>query len=120
MTSGEVKKSSSNVVVIQGFNPISIVSPVGVTLRTLGLEDDLKGSLAVGSADWVWVQQANLSYKKYWRRGTNPLTATWRDADAAAVDLVGDPVLDGAILIQRRDPGAVNYDLAVPVSYSNL
>jgi hypothetical protein len=119
--SGEVKTVGTTSVATQGFNLISVVAPVGLTLRTAGLEANLKPALNAVSADNVWVQQADLSYKKYFRRG-NATTATWRDVSNPTVDLDPsfDPVLPTAILIERRDAGAVNIKLGVPASYSSL
>ena len=119
---GAVKTTPSTTTISQGFNLVNVVSPVGLTLRNAGLEDDLKGALNALGADNVWVQSANGSYKRYFRRGSNPATATWRDVDFPTVDLdlAVDPPLGGAIFIERRDPGTVELDFNVPTSYPSL
>ena len=119
---GAVKITPSSTTISQGFNLVNVVSPVGLTLRTAGLEDNLKGALNALGADNVWVQQPNGSYKRYFRRGSNPATATWREVDAPTVDLnpLIDPALGGAIFVERRDPGSVILDFKVPTSYLSL
>ena len=120
--SGNVKTVGTNSVISQGFNPVSVVAPVGLNLFNAGLEDDVKAALNATSADIVWVQQANLSYKKYFRRTGNP--QTWRDVDAPSTALTQAQAeavtLSGAVLIQRKDAGAANLDLSVPSGFGSL
>ena len=119
---GNVKTVGTNSVITQGFNPVSLVAPVGLNLFNAGLEDDVKAAAASGSADILWVQQPNLSYEKYFRRTGNP--QTWRNVNAPSTALTQAQAeavtLSGAILIQRKDAGAVNLDLTVPSNFTNL
>jgi hypothetical protein len=120
---GNVKTAGSTSVIAQGFNPVSLVAPVGLNLFNTGLEDDLQAGLDATAADLVWVQQSDLSYKQYFRRG-NVSTGTWRDAASPSVALTQQQAeavtLSGAVLIQRKGNGVVNLDLNVPSNYSNL
>jgi hypothetical protein len=120
--SGELKTTGTNSVIVQGMNLLSIVAPVGLNLGNAGLEDDLTASLNSTNADIVWVQQANLSYKKYFRRTGTP--QTWRDVASPAVALTQEQInaisLPSAILIQKKGSTATNLDLVVPTSYSSL
>ena len=120
--SGELKTTGTNSVISQGMNSLSIVAPVGLTLGNAGLEDDLTASLNSNSADIVWVQQPNLSYKKYFRRSGSP--QTWRDVASPAVALtqgqIDAVILPSAIFIQKKGAGSTNLDLSVPTAYSSL
>lgn len=117
---GEVKKVGTTSVISQGFNLVSVVAPVGLTLRTAGLEDDLLAALNPTGADNVWVQQPNLTYKKYFRHTGSG--GNWRDVAAPTVTLdpLVDPALSPSILIERRTAGSVPLDLNVPTGYSGL
>lgn len=118
--SGEVKKVGSNSTIRQGFNVVSLVAPVGLTLRTAGLEDDLTKAINAANSDIVWVQQPNLSYAKYYFN-SNPTTGGWRDA-VTNVNLpaLTDPALGTSILIEKKLNTVVPLDLNVPASYSNF
>jgi hypothetical protein len=119
---GEVKTTGSNTVVVKGINPVGIVAPSGLNLFNAGLEDDLFAALNATSADVVWVQQPNLTYRKFFRRsGTS---GAWRDVANATVNLTQAQAeavtLSSAIIIERKGTSAVNLDLNVPSAYSNL
>jgi hypothetical protein len=120
---GDVKAVGTTSVITQGFNPVNLVAPVGLNLFNAGLEDDIQAGLDATAADLVWVQQSNLSYKQYFRRG-NLATGSWRDAanpGAALTQQQAEAVaLSGAVLIQRKGAGNTNLDLKVPTNYSNL
>jgi hypothetical protein len=116
---GEVKLVGTNSVIVQGFNPVSVVSPAGLNLWNSGLADDLQAALSSNSADIIWVQQANLAYEKYyrhssgnWRNVVTNVNLTQSEAEAVS--------LSNSILIQRRAVSPINLDLNVPESYSNL
>jgi hypothetical protein len=119
---GELKKTGTNSVITQGTNLISIVSPAGLTLANAGLEDDLAASISATNADIVWVQKANLSYDKYFRRTGTP--QTWRSVANPAVALTTEQLnsisLSSAIRIQKKGSTTSNVDLAVPASYADL
>ena len=121
---GSVKTTATTTSVIQGFNLVSVVAPVGLTLRTSGLDDgDLKPALNPSSADNLWVQQTDGSYKRYYRRGSvsSPAAAVWRDvATNTEIPLAVDPSLTGAVLIERRDSTPASVSFTVPNSFNNL
>ena len=117
--SGELKKGSTNSTISQGFNLLSAVAPVGLTLANAGIEDDITAGLSATGADNVWIQQPNLSYVKYFRR-TN---GAWRTS-TTAVDLtpaqVEAVVISSGFFIEKKSAGTVNLDLNVPTSYNSL
>jgi hypothetical protein len=118
---GDVKVKASTTTLSFGFNSISIVAPVGLNLFNAGLEDDLLAGLNATSADLVWVQNADKSFTKYFRRSgsgagwrVEGTTTTLTQPQAEAV------TLSNSLIIERRDAGTVPLDLNVPSSYSNL
>jgi len=119
---GEVKTTGSNTVIVKGINPIGIVAPAGLNLFNAGLEDDLFAALNATAADVVWVQQPNLTYRKFFRR--SGASGGWRDVDNATVNLTQAQAeavtLSSAIIIERKVASAANLDLNVPAAYSNL
>ena len=119
-TTGEIKKVGTNSVISQGYNLVTVVAPVGANLYNAGIEDDIQAGISATGADIVWVQQSNLSYKKYFRHTTN----NWRDVDAPTVNMTileAQAVqLSAAILIQRKSAGSTTLDMNVPASYSGL
>lgn len=118
--SGEVKKVGTNSVLVQGYNLISIVAPVGLNLFNVGLEDDVAPGLNSTGADVVWVQKTDLTYKKYFRH----TTANWRDVSNPAVNLTQAQaeavILSSGILVQHKASTIVNVDLNVPASFSSF
>jgi hypothetical protein len=120
VVAGEVKEVGTNSVIGQGLNLVSVVAPVGMTLRTAGLEDSLTAALNTTNADIVWVQNSTLGYDKYFRHSASG--GTWRSVDAPTVvlDPAIDPPLAGAIYIQKKKAGSTNLSIAVPESYENL
>lgn len=119
---GELKTTGSNTVMVKGVNPVGIVAPVGLNLFNAGLEDDIFAALNATSADLVWVQQPNLSYRKFFRR--SGAGGGWRDAASPTVNLTQAQAeavtLSSGIIIERKPTGAANLDLNVPSSYTNL
>jgi hypothetical protein len=117
---GELKKTGTNSVIVPGYNLLSIVAPVGLNLFNVGLEDDITTGLNVTGADLVWVQKADLTYKKYFRH----TTGNWRDADSPTVNLTQTQVeaitLPTGILIQHKANTTINVDLNVPAMFSGL
>ncbi|HEY9814409.1 MAG TPA: hypothetical protein V6D20_01175 [Candidatus Obscuribacterales bacterium] len=118
---GEVKTVGTITVLGQGFNVVSRVAPAGLNLFNAGLEDDVQAGLAPTVADLVWVQQGDLTYKKYFK---SAVSGNWRDADNSTVDLSQAEAeaveLTSAILIQKRGADDSELDLKVPDSYTGL
>jgi hypothetical protein len=116
---GEVKLVGTNSVCVQGFNLISTVSPAGLNLWNSGIADDIQAALNSTTADIVWVQQANLTYEKFYRHSSG----NWRNI-VANVNLTQGQAeaisLSDGVLLQRKGASPVNLDLNVPPSYSNL
>ena len=120
VVNGEVKTVGTTSTAVTGFNPISTVAPVGLNLWNAGFEDDLGPGLNPGAADLVWVQQSNLSYKKYFRHSSG----NWREDIAPTVNLTQVQVeaidIKTGVLVQRKGALPITIDLNVPSSYSNL
>jgi hypothetical protein len=116
---GEVKLVGTNSVVVQGFNLVSTVSPTGLNLWNSGIADDIQAALNTGLADIVWVQQANLTYEKFYRHSSG----NWRNV-VANTNLTQEQAeaisLSNGVLIQRKGTSPINLDLNVPESFSNL
>jgi hypothetical protein len=121
-TTGEIKSTGSNTVVVKGINPVGVVAPTGLNLFNAGLEDDLLANLSPSTADIVWVQQPNLTFRKFYRR--SGASGGWRDLANPAINLTQAQAeavsLSSAIIIERRGNNAANLDLNVPAFYSNL
>lgn len=117
---GEVKKVGTNSVVVQGYNLLSMVAPVGMNLWNAGLEDDITAGLSASGADIVWVQTPGLAYGRYFRH----TTGNWRNFTAATVNLTQAEVeavsLSSGFLVQHKGAAAINLDLNVPAGYSSL
>lgn len=119
VVTGEVKTIGSNSVLNVGYNLVSMVAPVGMTLRTAGFEDDLTKTLNVANSDIVWVQNPDLSYVKYFCHSSQG----WRYAtgtNGTNVDPLVDPPLGTAVLIQKKVNAQATLDLLVPASYASL
>lgn len=118
---GEVKLVGTNGVLTRGFNLVNVVAPAGLTLRTANLittPATLASAANVANSDVIWVQKPNLTYDRYYYHNTQG----WRDA-ATNTNLPAqtDPVLSGAIYIQKRTTAVLApLRLAVPSSYSQL
>ncbi len=118
--SGEVKTTGSNALLVPGFNPVSIVAPVGLTLFNAGLIGDLTPGFSASGADIVWVPIGGGLYNKYGLK--SPAPGTWFKLTAAGVfEALASPdvSLPPAVLIQRK-VGSKVISLDVPASYSNL
>jgi hypothetical protein len=117
---GEVKKVGTNSVVVQGYNLLSSVAPVGLNLFNAGLEDDITAALSSGTADIIWVQQPNLTYNRYFRHSSG----NWRDVNAGTVNLTQVQAeaisLSLGFLVQHKAATTVNLDLNVPAGYPSL
>lgn len=118
---GEVKTNPSNNLVVTGLNPISIVSPVGLTLQTAGLQGDIASATGAANADKVWVPNGSGGYTKYYHRITVPPTG-WRTTTTGSNDTGAAPAsvtLPGGVLIERKAAAKV-ISLDVPTSYTGL
>ena len=120
---GEVKTSSSNILVAPGFNQVGITPPAGLTLFTSGLQSDVTGGFLPTNADIVWVPNSSGSgFTKYWYKSVGGdigwhTTSTGID-DTGLVAI--DPPLVSAVKIQRKGATSKVLKLAVPASYSGL
>lgn len=124
--SGEVKKTGSNALIIPGFNLITVVPPVGLTLFTSGIQNQLtpSGNLNANAADKVWVPQGNGTYIRYFNKGgaSNPGWHTTTngsvigEVSALSVDV---PLAPGSF-IQRVAATNLELKFSVPTSYSSL
>jgi hypothetical protein len=118
---GEVKTTGSNNLVVTGLNPISIVSPVGLTLQTSGLQGDIASASSALNADKVWVPNGSGGYTKYYHRITVPPIG-WRITTTGANDTGAAPVsvpLTSGVLIERKGSAKV-ISVDVPSAYSDL
>lgn len=116
---GEVKMDPTNSTISFGYNLVSIVSPVGLNLYNIGLEDDLKAALSAGSADEVWITQPNGTFVKYFRRSgsgagwrVSGTTTTLTQQEAEAI------TLPSSIMIHKKEAGTSPLTLNVPASYT--
>jgi hypothetical protein len=118
--SGEVKTVGTNSLAVQGYNLIGIVAPVGMNLFNSGLAATIGVGLNPTAADLVWVQQANLSYKKYFRHSSG----NWRDVSASTVNMTQlqaeAVILSSGVLVQHKANSTIQLKLSVPSSYSSL
>ncbi|MCP5538108.1 MAG: hypothetical protein H7A51_17990 [Akkermansiaceae bacterium] len=111
---GSVKANNTVVALSTGFNPVSIVAPVGATLQNSGLNASLQAGVISTLADIVWVPNGSGEYDRYFYHTSN----VWRNATTNA-DVVGDVVLPHGIFIQRKG-ASKNATLTTPSGYSNL
>lgn len=110
--SGEVKLDVAKVVLVEGFNLVSTIYPVGSTLQNIGLHNTLKRATASANADIVWIPNGPGTYDRYFVN----TTGAWRNAAGGAAP--DDLPLTSAVFIQRKDI-AVAADLVAPSTYAN-
>jgi hypothetical protein len=118
---GVVKTNSSNSLIVTGLNPISIVSPTGLTLQTAGLQGDIASATGAANADKVWVPNGLGGYTKYYHRITVSPTG-WRTTSTGSNDTgaaAANVALPSGVLIERKGSSKV-VSLDVPTSYSGL
>ena len=118
VTSGEVKTKPTSGVVIPGWNILSSVAPVGLTLDGSGLQNFISTSddgdfLTV---DNVYIPTGASSTIVYYFDDGSPDTG-WYTSDG---DPAGDLTLEGAFLIFSRSVSNSPYTLSVPTNYSGL
>lgn len=122
VTTGEIKTTGSSTVVVKGINPVSVVAPAGLNLYNAGLEDDLLATLSPSTADIVWVQQSNLTFRKFYRR--SGASGGWRELTSPSVNLTQAQAeavtFSGAVIIERRGNTPINLGLNVPAFYGDF
>jgi hypothetical protein len=121
--SGEVKTKNSNSLVVNGFNLLSIPSPVGSTLFTAGLTatDLTPAGINPTNADKLWVPGPGGSYTKYWLK--TGVSAGWHTTVTGTTDtglVTTDVTLPAAVFIERKATGSGVVSLEVPTGYSSL
>jgi len=119
VVAGEVKTIGTKSVLVQGFNLMGAVSPVGLNLSNAGIQGAVTPGLSATGADNVWIQQPDLSYIKYFLRNNG----AWRTS-TVAVDLTPSQVaainISNGFFIERKALGQTTLNLNVPTGYSSL
>jgi len=109
---GHVQTSATKTGVLTGFNPVSRVIPVGLSLT----DSQLNTELAAGSAttgDVLWNPDGNGGYVQYYYANALPIIGTgWRQVGGGATDRGGVQLASG-FLVQRRG-AATNVTLRIP------
>jgi hypothetical protein len=109
---GHVQTTATKAAVITGFNPVSRVIPVGLTLT----DSQLNTELAAGSAttgDVLWNPDGNGGYAQYYYAQSLPIIGTgWRQVAGGATDR-GSVQLASGFLVERRG-AATNVTLRIP------
>jgi len=111
---GHVQTNPANVALIQGFNFVSRIAPVGQTFATSGLETSIKGGDA-GTADLIWNPDGTGGYVLYYYQD-NFLGQQW--VSLAGADGTNVPLSSG-VIIQRKDV-ATNATINLPGFYADL
>jgi hypothetical protein len=117
VTSGEIKIKPTSSVITPGWNFLSSVAPIGLTLGTSGLETALTST----DGDYLTVDNVYLPNSD----GSFTIAYFYDDGSEAAWytasgDLASDLSLEAGFLILSRSAGAKTCTLSVPTSYSNL
>lgn len=122
--SGTVKTTNTNIVTTVGdsnFNFISVVSPVGVTLDSSGLEN-IVNKANEATADYVYVSDGSGGYDIYYFHpgetsifGT--VTAGWKIIGDTATDQAG-VALGSAVIIENRSGSTRSGNLVIPSGWS--
>lgn len=118
VVSGEVKTTATSGVLTTGFNYVSVVAPVGLTLADTGLEAYLTTSddAIPETVDNVLLPNPDGSFRTTYYYDDGSPDSGWYDAQG---DPAGDAELSSGILIRNRGT-AKAYALNVPESYSSL
>ena len=117
VTTGEVKTTPTSGALTAGWNYVSSVAPVGLTLATSGLQNFLSTDSTgeYTTVDNVYLPQPNGSFKIAYYYDDGDL-AGWFDSTGGDANALP---LEGAFLILNR--GVTKpYTLSVPASYSSL
>lgn len=117
VTTGTVKLTPTSSVLLSGFNYVSSVAPVKLTLDSSNLHTflspDTTGDYDANSVDQVYLPQANGSFIIAYYYNDGELTG-WYDTSG---NPAGSYVLEGGFLIRNRG-AAKSYTLPVPASYA--
>ena len=113
---GEVKKTPTIFPALNGFNLVTVPSPVGQTLAESKLEDYLRASTAPTDADIVWVPNGSGGYTQYFYHSGD---SVWRLASSLFSGDSGDIPIGSAILIQRRGAATTGI-FSLPAYFSNF
>lgn len=118
VVSGEVKTTETDGVLSSGFNYMSSVAPVSLTLGTSGLENFLSSSPDgdFSLVDNVLIPLPSGAFKTCYYFDDGAGTVGWFDADG--LDASGEAMTSG-FLIQNRGV-AKPFSIDVPASYSSL
>ena len=114
VTAGQVITRPSKSAILNGFNFISTVFPVGSTLQNVGLDGSLTRNNSVNNADIVWVPNGMGGYTRYFLNATGG----WRNATNPGLVTTDVPITT-AIFIQRKTT-ATSITLTPPPAYSSL
>lgn len=117
VVSGEVKTNKTSGMISSGWNFLSTVAPVGMTLDNSGLSAFVKSSDdSFLTADNVYIPKADGSFTVafYYDDGAE---AGWSTSGGVEA---GDTPIEGAFLVFGRDAGMKPYTLNVPASYDSL
>jgi hypothetical protein len=118
VVSGEVKTAPTGGVLVNGFNYLSAVAPVGLTLDSSSLKNYITASTDGDStsADNVLIQNPGGTYTTAFYFNDGAGVEGWLDSEG---ELAGDLPLDSGFLILNRG-GVKPYNVAIPASYSSL
>lgn len=125
--SGSVKTGATELNVVTGFNFVSSVAPVGMTLDTAfgdTAAETTANGLNIGAggaagADQVWIWNGSGFTKLYFDEFGGEFfdTETWVNADTAAI-VPASTELPAGYIVTAASPGDIRS--GVPSSYSNL
>jgi len=108
---GHVQTTATKTPVITGFNPISRVIPVGLSLADSDLETELAQGLA-GTADLLWNPNGQGGYTRYFYSTGGTQGTGWRSVGGLTTDQ-STATLQSGFLVQRRG-AATNATLRIP------
>ncbi len=109
---GHVQTTATKTSVINGFNPVSRVIPVGVKLGQSGLETQLQQGTA-SSADLIWNPDGTGSYTRYFYSTGGIPGVGWRSVGGGSTDRQNDELKSG-YLVERKQASATNITLVIP------
>lgn len=110
---GHVQTTATKAAVVNGFNPVSRVIPVGITLAQSQLETELTQSASnSNTADLIWNPTGTGNYDRYFYSNGGIQGTGWRSPGIASTDR-GSVVLNSGYLIQRKG-NSTNVTLRLP------
>ena len=118
VVTGEVKTTATAGVLVNGFNYLNAVAPVGLTLGTSGLQASLTASADgnPATADNVLLPNASGGYVTAFYFNYGQGVEGWLDSEG---NLAADYDLEDGFLVLNRG-AAKAFSLSVPTSYSSL